>query len=86
MPALVKTLAYNEARLRMIAENVANIHTPGYRTKQLDVRGFQSSLRRALDARGGDASQNHDGNTGNACCAHASLGPARTPIANGDSR
>jgi flagellar basal-body rod protein FlgB len=54
-PALVKTLAYNEARLRMIAENVANIHTPGYRSKQLDVRGFQSSLRQALDARGSDA-------------------------------
>lgn len=55
MPALVKTLAYNEARLRMIAENVANIHTPGYRAKQLDVKAFQSSLRHALDARGGDA-------------------------------
>ena len=54
-PALVKTLAYNEARLRMIAENVANIHTPGYRAKQLDVRAFQSALRHALDARGRDA-------------------------------
>lgn len=53
-PALVKTLVYNEARLQMIAENVANIHTPGYRAKQLDVRAFQGALRKALDARGSD--------------------------------
>lgn len=51
-PALVKTLAFNEARLSMIAENVANIHTPGYRVKRLDAKAFQSALRRAIDARG----------------------------------
>lgn len=51
-PALVKTLAFQESRLRMIAENVANAQTPGYRTKQLDVAGFQNSLREALVARG----------------------------------
>ena len=50
-PALVKTLAFNEARLEMIAENVANASTPGYRTKQLDERAFQRSLREALDRR-----------------------------------
>lgn len=53
-PALVKTLSYNEKRLSMIAENVANIHTPGYRAKHLDVRAFQSALRDALHVRGGD--------------------------------
>ena len=53
-PALVKALAFNEARLRMIAENIANVHTPGYRTKQLDTNAFQRALREALDARGGD--------------------------------
>ncbi len=51
-PALVQTLVYNEARLAMIAENVANMHTPGYRAKQLDIRAFQGALRNALDARG----------------------------------
>ena len=56
-PALVKTLAFNEARLEMIAENVANIHTPGYRTKQLDARAFQQALRKALDTRGSDPSK-----------------------------
>jgi flagellar basal-body rod protein FlgB len=53
-PALVKTLAFTEARVKMIAENVANAQTPGYRTKQLDVHGFQRALREALDARGRD--------------------------------
>ena len=53
-PALMKTLAFNEARLKMIADNVANIHTPGYRTKQLSVRAFQRALREAMDAKGND--------------------------------
>lgn len=56
-PALVKTLAFNEARLKMIAENVANANTPNYRTKQLDLRAFQASLRDALDRRATDPMQ-----------------------------
>ena len=55
-PALVKTLAYNEARLRMIAENVANSETPGYKTKRLDAGAFQRAIRKALDQRGSDPS------------------------------
>ena len=51
MPALVSTLAYNQARLNMIAENIANVHTPEYRTKRLDTEAFQGALREALDAR-----------------------------------
>jgi len=54
MPALIGTLAFNEARLKVIAENVANATTPGYRAKRLDARSFQTALRQALDARGGD--------------------------------
>lgn len=53
-PALVKTLSFTEARVKMLAENVANAQTPGYRAKQLDAIGFQRALRKALDARGGD--------------------------------
>ncbi len=52
--ALVKTLEFNEARLRMIAENVANMHTPGYRAKHLDVKGFQQALSEALEAKSRD--------------------------------
>ena len=47
IPMLEKTLAFTEAHNRMIATNIANITTPGYRTKQLDVSAFQSALREA---------------------------------------
>lgn len=50
--ALVKTLTFQEARLRTIAENVANVGTPGYRARQLDERAFQQALRQALQERG----------------------------------
>ncbi len=53
-PALVKTLVYNQARLEVLAENVANMHTPGYRAKHLDKVAFQRALREALQARGSD--------------------------------
>lgn len=53
-PALVNTLTFAEARHRMLAENIANWQTPGYKTKQLDARGFQKELRRALNEKGGD--------------------------------
>ncbi|MFQ5589960.1 MAG: flagellar basal body rod protein FlgB [Phycisphaerae bacterium] len=57
MPALVKSLAFNEARLGVIAENIANSETPGYKTKHLDAAVFQRALRKALDARGNDTSK-----------------------------
>lgn len=55
-PALAKLLAFNERRIGVIAENVANATTPNYKAKQLDVVGFQRALRRAFDQRGGDKS------------------------------
>lgn len=54
VPALVKTLAFNEVRLRVIAENIANYDTPGYKAKRLDAKAFQKALRRALVERGDD--------------------------------
>lgn len=53
-PGLAKTLAFNQARFRMIAENVANSETPGYRTRQLDPKAFQAALRRAMETCGRD--------------------------------
>lgn len=53
-PALVNTLMFTEARQRMLAENIANIQTPGYKTKQLDMAAFQRELRSALQEKGGD--------------------------------
>lgn len=50
-PMLQKTLAFTETRNRVLAENIANLTTPGYRTKQLDVASFQAALREASDKR-----------------------------------
>ncbi len=48
LPAMEKMLAFTQARHRMLTENVANVDTPGYVTKQLDPGAFQRSLREAL--------------------------------------
>ena len=50
-------MVFNQARLKMIAQNVANSETPGYRTRQLDVNAFQQALRAALDSRKGNPRQ-----------------------------
>ncbi len=51
IPLLEKTLAFTEARNRMLAENIANVNTPGYRARQLSVRDFQAALRSARERR-----------------------------------
>ena len=51
IPAMDKMLAFTQARHKMLVENVANADNPHYRTKQLDPKQFQASLREALDAR-----------------------------------
>jgi flagellar basal-body rod protein FlgB len=48
--ALSNTLAFNEARLKVIAENVANMQTPGYRARQVDEAGFRQALGEAVNA------------------------------------
>jgi len=51
IPMLEKTLAFTEARHRMLATNIANVTTPGYRAKQLDYGAFQAALRKAGERR-----------------------------------
>lgn len=51
VPMLEKTLAFNEARQKMLATNIANLTTPGYKARQLDVAGFQKALREASNRR-----------------------------------
>lgn len=50
-PALVATLSYTQARQKVIAENVANLGTPGYKARQLDAGEFRRALGAALDRR-----------------------------------
>lgn len=64
-PALAATLSFNEARLRVVSENLANIHTPGYRARRLDVKGFQRALREALDEKQNDPGRPFNVRSGN---------------------
>ena len=41
--------------MKLIAENVANLQTPGYRAKQLDPKAFQRALGEAMVTRGEDS-------------------------------
>ena len=47
--AIELTARFAEERHKVLAENVANIDTPDYHTKQLDPQRFQSSLAEALE-------------------------------------
>lgn len=54
LPALVDTMSFHETRVRVIAENVANLNTPGYAAKQLDAKNFQAAIRKAIEQRDGN--------------------------------
>lgn len=50
-PTLDAMLAFTEARHRVLAENIANIDTPGYQTRHLDPKRFQKALAGAIAER-----------------------------------
>lgn len=50
-PALEMMMRFAGARQRLIASNIANIDTPGYRQRDLDVGTFQRTLGEAIDQR-----------------------------------
>ena len=50
-PLLEQTVRFHAARHRLLAENVANTSTPGYRTKDLSVDKFRQMLRDRVDAK-----------------------------------
>jgi flagellar basal-body rod protein FlgB len=50
-PVLERLLDFTAQRHRLIAENVVNISTPGYRQKDLSLGRFQQMLRDRLDQR-----------------------------------
>lgn len=49
LPALEETAKFSERRHEVLAGNVANIDTPGYRARDLSVDDFQTSLTRAIE-------------------------------------
>ena len=50
IPALEQTLAFSERRHVLLAGNIANIDTPDYRSRDLDVGDFQNALSESIDA------------------------------------
>lgn len=49
LPALEQTAAFAQARHAVLAGNIANIDTPGYRSRDLSVDDFQKALRTSID-------------------------------------
>lgn len=56
IPVLEEVTKFSEARNAILASNVANLDTPGYRVRDLSVDTFQQRLREAIEAR---TSANH---------------------------
>jgi len=50
-PVLEQVVRFTAERHRLIAENIANIDTPGYRQKDLSVSAFQRMLGERIDER-----------------------------------
>jgi flagellar basal-body rod protein FlgB len=51
IPVLEQVARFTEARHQVLAGNVANLDTPGYRVRDLSVETFQERLREALEVR-----------------------------------
>lgn len=53
-PVLERTASFHSARHSVLAENIVNLSTPGYRQKDVDISEFRSRLAAQLE-RGGSA-------------------------------
>ncbi len=49
IPALARAVQFAAARQKLIAGNIANIETPGFRPSDVDPREFQASLAASLE-------------------------------------
>ena len=49
IPALEAMARFSAARQRLIADNVANLDTPGYRPLDADPKAFQEQIGRAIE-------------------------------------
>lgn len=67
LPVLQETAAFTETRHGILAGNLANLDTPGYRVRDLSVETFQERLKEALETRSTTSAP------------HQSLGITETP-------
>lgn len=52
IPALAETVNFAQSRHAVLAGNLANANTPGYRVRDLDLPKFQERLKEAFDDQG----------------------------------
>ncbi|MBC8354132.1 MAG: flagellar basal body rod protein FlgB [Planctomycetes bacterium] len=50
IPVLQEVIGFAQARHEVLVGNVANVNTPGYRTRDLSVETFQERLSEAIEA------------------------------------
>jgi flagellar basal-body rod protein FlgB len=51
IPLLEQAVKFTEARHGVLAGNIANLDTPGYRTRDLSPQAFQQRLKEAINTR-----------------------------------
>jgi flagellar basal-body rod protein FlgB len=64
IPVLEQTVQFAQARHTVLAGNIANLDTPGYRVRDLSVEEFQGQLKEAIAARRQPATFRSPGETG----------------------
>jgi flagellar basal-body rod protein FlgB len=64
IPVLEQTVQFAQARHMVLAGNIANLDTPGYRVRDLSVEEFQGQLKEAIAARRQPATFRSPGETG----------------------
>lgn len=50
LPVLDQVVQFAQARHGLLAGNIANLDTPGYKTRDLSTEAFESSLREAIES------------------------------------
>ncbi len=61
LPVLEHVVNFTEARHGVLAGNIANLDTPGYKTRDLSPVLFQERLTEAIDARRPTSTQTYEG-------------------------
>ncbi|MGA2797194.1 MAG: flagellar basal body rod protein FlgB [Thermoguttaceae bacterium] len=51
IPVLQEVVNFSQARHTVLAGNIANMDTPGYKVRDLSVQDFQSRLQQAIELR-----------------------------------
>ena len=70
IPVLEQVVNFSQARHEVLASNVANMDTPGYRVRDLSQEQFQNKLKEAIDSR-------ERGETGSTAFESSSAGQAK---------